>query len=65
MKCILIFYQLRSVLTKLRLPSHKLRIETERYNRNRTDRELRYCTLCNVNDVEDEYHFLLICPAVI
>ena len=55
--------KLRNILTKLRLSSHKLRIELDRYNRNRTPRELRYCILCNVNDVEDEYHFVLVCPA--
>ena len=26
-------------------------------------RELRYCILCNVNDVEDEYHVVLVCLA--
>ena len=57
--------KLRNILTKLRLSSHKLRIESDRYNRNRTPRELRYCTLCNVNDVEDEYRFVLVCPAFI
>ena len=53
----------RNTLTKLRLSSQKLRIKSDRYNRNRTPRELRYCILCNVNDVEDEYHFVLVCPA--
>ena len=43
---------LRNIFTKLHL-SHQLRIELDRYNRNRTPRELRYCILCNVNDVED------------
>ena len=55
--------KLRIIWTKLRLSSHKLRIELDRYNRNRTPRELRNCILCNVNDVEDEYHFVLVCPA--
>ena len=45
---------IRIILTKLRLSSHKLRSESDRYNRNRTHRELRYCILCNVNDVEDD-----------
>ena len=35
--------KLRYILTKLRLSSHKLRIELDIYNRNRTPRELRYC----------------------
>ena len=55
--------KLRNILTKLRLSSHKLRIELDRYNRNGTPRELIYCILCNVNDVEDKYHFVLVCPA--
>ena len=33
-------------LTKSRLTSHKLRIELDGYNRNRTPRDLRYCILC-------------------
>ena len=56
--------KLRYILTKLRLSSHKLRNESDRYNRNRTPRLLRYCVLCNVNDVEDEYHFVLVYPAI-
>ena len=55
--------KLRNILTKLRLSSHKLRIESDRYNRNRTPRDLRYCILCNVNDVEAAYHFVLVCPS--
>ena len=57
--------KLRNILTKLRLSSHKLRIESDRYNRKRTPRELRYCILCNINDVEDEYNFVLVYPAFI
>ena len=34
--------KLRNILTKLRLSSHKSRIESNCYNRNRTLRELRY-----------------------
>ena len=57
--------KLRNILTKLRLSSNRLRIESDRYNRNRTPRKLRYCISCNVNDVEDEYHYVLVCPAFI
>ena len=28
----------------------------------RVDRALRLCTLCDRSDIEDEYHFVLICP---
>ena len=48
-------------LASLRLSSHKLRIETDRYSRNRIDRVQRKCLNCNLNDLEDEYHFVLIC----
>ena len=47
------------------LSSHKLRIESDIYYRNRTPRKLRYYILCNVNNVEDEYYFVLVCPAFI
>ena len=41
---------------------HHLRIETGRYSHNRVDRALPLCTLCDRSDIEDEYHFVLICP---
>ena len=44
-----------------RLSSHSLRIESGRYERNRLDRSLRTCQICNTGDVEDEYHLILIC----
>ena len=52
---------LRIQLTKLRLSSHSLRIESGRYERNRLDISLRTCQICNTGDIEDEYHFILIC----
>ena len=36
-----------------------LRIETGHYARNRIDRALCLCTLCDKSDLEDEYHFVL------
>jgi len=56
-------FKLRTNLSRLRLCSIKLAIETGRYSRNRTDRNQRVCKLCNHGDIEDEYHFVLICPA--
>ena len=53
----------RVVMSKLRLSSHNLRIETGRYARNHIERQQRYCTICNKLDIEDEYHFVLICAA--
>ena len=62
---ILVYYlkKFRIVLSQLRLSAHQLRIETGRYSQNRVDRALRLCTLCDRSDIEDEYHFVLICPA--
>ena len=55
----------RTHLAKLRLTSHQLRIETERYGNNRVERSLRICICCDKNEIEDEYHFLLVCPAYV
>jgi len=40
----------RFALASLRLSSHKLSIETDRYSRNRIDRVQRKCLYCNLND---------------
>ena len=45
-------------LTKLRVSSHRLRIETGRYGSNRIERHERLCEVCTSGQVEDEYHFL-------
>ena len=52
----------RIALTKLRLSNHKLAIETGRYSRAFKKPEERICPICKV-EMEDEYHFLNICPA--
>ena len=50
----------RNAIAKLRLSSHQLNIETGRHtNIEQLDRK---CNLCNLNDLEDEFHFTLICP---
>jgi len=50
--------KIRVAFTKLRLSSHQLRVETGRYASKRTPyNEL----ICNSIDLENEYHFLLIC----
>ena len=53
---------LRLYFTRLRLSMHPLRMQTGRYARNNTPREERYCLVCNSTDIEDEYHFICICP---
>ena len=53
----------RTALTRLRISAHNLAIETDRQLK--IDAELRVCKYCHAigeNYVEDEYHFLLICP---
>ncbi|XP_045180152.2 uncharacterized protein LOC123539573 isoform X1 [Mercenaria mercenaria] len=52
---------LRIPLTKLRVSAHSLRIQTGRYGRDRIDRNLRFCQICNSNDIEDEFHFVFKC----
>lgn len=52
----------RIALTRLRCSAHNLEIEVGRYHYNRTDRQNRLCKLCNMNMVENEYHFVLVCP---
>jgi hypothetical protein len=50
----------RTAFKRFRCSAHKLMIEEGRY-RNIT-RDERICRMCNMNIVESEYHFLLVCP---
>ncbi len=50
----------RHALTRLRLSSHLLTIETGRHKKIQKDE--RICPLCN-NGIEDETHFLIQCPS--
>ena len=49
-----------AILTKLRSGTLKLYVETGRYDN--TPRLNRVCKCCFMNCIEDEYHFVLICP---
>ena len=49
-------------LARLITSSHRLRVETGRWERPLTPYPERKCVLSNKNDIEDEYHFTLICP---
>ena len=49
----------RNTIAKLRLSSHPLLIETGRYTG--IPRAERICGHCNSRDIEDEYHFVLLC----
>ena len=44
------------------MSANDLRIQWGRFSRNRIRREERDCLCCNSSDIEDEYHFILICP---
>ena len=48
--------------TKQRLSNHKLAIETGRYSTPFKKPAERTCPICKI-EMEDEYHFLNICPA--
>ena len=56
---------LRKSLSKFRLSSNDLEIERGRYGKKSTPPERRICKICNSpNLIEDEYHFLMICPTL-
>lgn len=50
----------RIALTRFRCSAHKLNIEEGRYRN--IERQERLCTKCNMQIIEDEYHFALVCP---
>ena len=55
----------RKYIAQIRLSAHKLSIESGRYN---TQNQYippaeRICRNCNRNEIEDEMHFILDCPA--
>ncbi|XP_069129308.1 uncharacterized protein [Argopecten irradians] len=52
--------QRRISVSKLRLSAHNLAIETGRYRN--VERNNRLCRNCELFEIEDEYHFLFICP---
>jgi len=44
--------------------NHKLQIELgKQVKLVKVPVQQRYCKLCNLGAIEDEYHFLLVCPA--
>ncbi len=48
---------LRIPLTQFRCRNHKLSISQSRYNDNTSN----ICTLCNANEVGDEFHYIFKC----
>ena len=64
-------FEKRKYFTKLRISSHDLQVdlylpvshETGRYNKPRkTPVEKRICPYCNMQNIEDEFHFVMECP---
>ena len=51
----------RIALTRFRVRSNHLIVETGSWGNALTYHE-RYCTLCELHAIEDEFHFLLVCP---
>ena len=49
----------RQILCKFRICNHRFPIETGRWER--VPREDRTCTLCNNNQIGDEFHYLMEC----
>ena len=54
--------KLRKSLTRFRISCHRLFIETGRYSIPKIPAEDRLCKFCNLTRVEDEMHFLTVCP---
>ena len=57
-------YKYQKILAKFRLSTHRLRIETARYNskNNYVPPEDILCPNCHLHKVEDEEYFLIECP---
>ena len=51
----------RVCFTKLRLSSHNFLVQRARWLKVKVTYTQRTCTLCNSNDIEDEYHVTLVC----
>ena len=52
-------FELRRCLSKFRISSHHLQIEVGRYQG--TPAHMRLCSKCDLNEVDDEIHFLFKC----
>ena len=53
----------RSVFCKLRISAHSLMIEKGRYSYPKIPSENRICTKCDLQETEDEFHFIMKCKA--
>lgn len=58
-----IYWKHKVALSRFRCANHKLAIERYRYTKcDRCDRICKYCKEQGVDVIEDEIHFLLVCP---
>ena len=56
-----LFPKARNILfAKFRCSAHNLMIEQGRFIN--VERSYIICQFCNINCIEDKYHFLLVCP---
>ena len=51
-------------LIKFRTGNHRLPVEVGRWERPKIPLHERICTLCNTNDIGDEFHYILTCPTL-
>ena len=49
-----------NIISKLRLSAHNLAIERGRHQN--VERRLRKCIYCDINEIEDKFHFVIVCP---
>ena len=49
-------------LVKLRTANHRFPVEIYSWNILYREKSKRLCSICSLNDVGDEYHYIMICP---
>ena len=49
-------------ILKFRLSNHTFPVEIHRWHNSKVPHFERKCNKCNLNDLGDEFHYLLICP---
>ena len=54
--------EIRSTFSKIRISNHILQIEKDRHSPKPIPVEKRICKMCSLNEVEDEHHFVMVCP---
>ena len=55
-------HSFRSNFSKLRISAHSLMIEKGRHFAVKVKPQDRVCKLCNLNQIEDEFHLIMKCP---